>query len=157
MERHFCTTQADGLSRALFTRADLEIYGIDHFCRSYTARIFFDPPADVPDNADERHRAYAGQFSIFGHSECLGEEGHCAPPPTSERRFDRRPSHPLTPAFKRVVVTDALRRALSISTEVPISLLVAPTDASDEEADPDPGACHARLLTYKGMQIVTFR
>jgi hypothetical protein len=156
MERHFCETQAAGLGRSLFTRADLEIYGIDHFCCSYTARIFFSVSADLPDDSDERHHAFAGQFSIFGHSRCLGEEGHCAPP-TTERRFDRRPSHPLTPAFKRVVVTDALRRALAGSIEVPITLLVTPTEAWEKDADHEPGACHARLLSFKGMQIVTFR
>lgn len=94
-----------------FRRADLEFHGLDHSRASFTARLFFNQPdADVDTPLDEAH-GYAGFFTIFGHGGCAGDEGHCDVP-TERRPFDLRPAHQLTPATKRVVVTDALRRAL---------------------------------------------
>jgi hypothetical protein len=128
-------------------RADLEFYGINHFRPSYLARIYFnDTKVDI-DTATEDRESYAGSFAIFGHRECTGDEGHCDthPQPT---RFDDRPSHPLTRAFKRVVVTDALRRCLA-SDELTITV-VAVTDPQDT-IDPD-----TALMDFQGMQISTF-
>lgn len=133
--------------RAL-SRADLEFYGIDHFRPSYTALVFFNDPGVTARNASERRRSYAGSFSIFGHRECSGDPGHCEVH-GHLRRFDSRPSHPLTRAFKRVVVTDALRRVARART-LTITLVVACAPA-DEGYDAD-GA----LLSLDGVQLTTF-
>ncbi len=129
------------------SRADLELYGIDHFRPSYAALVFLnDPDVDV-DNASEDRESYAGRFAIFGHQRCSGDEGHCE---VHERlrRFDDRPSHPLTRAFKRVVITDALRRQAS-GGEVTVTVIVS--------ADPrETGGGAGPLLSLEGMQITTF-
>jgi hypothetical protein len=130
-----------------FQRADLEFYGINHFRPSYVARIYFNDPDVGPDNATEERESYAGSFAIFGHQRCSGDEGHCEVHEQA-RRFDDRPSHPLTRAFKRVVVTDALRRCLD-RDELSITVVVA----SDPQETSEAGES---LLDFQGMQITTF-
>src|SRR5215472_6080360 len=99
---------------AAFKRADLEIYGIDTFRPSYTTHVFINDPKVPKDDiaAALKRESYAGRFSVFGHARCVGDEGHCEPATFTLRRFDDRPSHPLTPAYRRVNVTKALQRAL---------------------------------------------
>jgi hypothetical protein len=128
-------------------RADLELYGVDHFCPSYAAMVFLnDADVDV-DTASEERASYAGRFAIFGHQRCSGDEGHCE---VHEhlRRFDDRPSHPLTRAFKRVVITDALRR-LPPGADVTVTIVVSadPGEAPEREGS---------LLVLDGLQITTF-
>ena len=127
------------------SRADLELYGIDHFRPSYTARVFFnDPDVDVDDSSEDR-ASFAGDFAVFGHQRCVGDDGHCH---VHEhlRRFDDRPSHPLTRAFKRVIVTEALRRVQG--DELTVTLIVT----SGEEAE----SPQLPLLSFEAMQIATF-
>ena len=130
-------------------RADLELYRIDHFRPSYTALVFFNDPDVTEENASGERSSYAGRFSIFGHQRCSGDEGHCD---VHEhlRRFDDRPSHPLTRAFKRVVVTDALRRVAGAG-ELTITIVAEASPSQTEEgAHPDP------LLSFEGLQLTTF-
>lgn len=131
-----------------FSRADLEFYGIDHFRPSYVAEIFFNDPEVDEASADEERPSYAGRFAIFGHEKCLGDEGHCE---VHEyvRRFDDRPSPPLTRAFKRVVVTEAVRR---LSDEEKLTVTVIATAAPDAESDYE-----GSLLSFQGLQLTTFR
>lgn len=129
-------------------RADLELYGIDHFRPSYTALVFFNDSGVTAENASDRRRSYAGSFSIFGHAECLGDDGHCAVH-ADARRFDSRPSHPLTRAFKRVVVTDAVRALASARTLTVTIVAGCDPAASDYEAD-------GPLFACEGVQLTTF-
>lgn len=129
------------------SRADLEFYGVNHFRPSYLARIFFNDPDVNAESASEDRATYAGSFAMLGHPTCFGGEGHCEVP-ERRRRFDDRASHPLTRAFKRVVVTDTLRRYLN-QAELTITVIVS--------ADPDatiPG--EGPLLDFDGMQLTTF-
>jgi hypothetical protein len=112
------------------------------------ARIFFNDPDVDADSASEDRATYAGKFAMLGHPTCFGGEGHCvADEPRS--RFDDRPSHPLTRAFKRVVVTDALRRCLD---EPQLRITVVASSAPDSEL-PEEGP----LFDLYGMQLTTFR
>lgn len=141
-----------------FKRADIELYGIDHYRRSYSGLILFNAGKVDPKKVTSDHEACAGCFSIFGHPECFGNEGHCTPRPP--QRFDSRRSHPLTKAFKRVTVTEGLRAALADRETLEITILVADGEgmrtkkqlkkAKDEGSDP------AKLLSISGLQIVTF-
>ncbi len=130
------------------SRADLEFYRVNHFRPSYLARIFFNDPDVDAESASEDRATYAGRFAMLGHPTCFGGEGHCEVP-EHRRRFDDRASHPLTRAFKRVVVTDALRRYLN-QAELTITVIVS----SDPDATiPEEGP----LLEFDGMQLTTFR
>ena len=133
---------------ASMSRADLEFYGINHFRPSYLARVFFNDPEVDAESASEDRPSYAGSFAIFGHPTCFGGEGHCEVREQS-RRFDSRPSHPLTRAFKRVVVTDALRRSLD-RAELTITVIAS---CDPDAVMPEEGP----LLDLQGMQLTTFR
>ena len=131
---------------ASFKRADLEIYKINTFRPTFSCLVFLnDVDVDV-ENCLEARSSYAGQFSVFGHSECVGDEGHCKIP-TVRRRFDNRPSHPLTPAFRRVDITEALRNVCNESRELLVTLVAG---CSNEECN------SGDLLEFSGMQITTF-
>ena len=144
-----CALQPD------FQRADLEIYGINHFRPSYAAHFFCNDDALTLDNATPSRSSYMGSIHVFGHAQCVGDDGHCQIP-SQIRRFDDRPSHPLTRAFKRLTITDALRRALAKDTVLQISVLCE-TRPFDQAKDAEPYHNNEkRLFDYQGMQLVTF-
>lgn len=93
-----------------FTRADLIFEGVDHRNQSFEARIFFNNPEADETTPLDVERGYAASFVIFGHGGCAGDEGHCEIPEHPDDPDDLRLPHPLHPATKPVIVTDALRR-----------------------------------------------
>jgi hypothetical protein len=136
----------------VFARADLELYGINTFRPSFVGHVFFNAP-DVDTDALDQPEAtqgdsYAGRFALFGHQRCVGDEGHCEQP-TTRRRFDDRPSHPLTRAFRRVVVTDAFRRVVASGERLSVTILVIASADDDIEYD-------GPLLDIDGLQVATF-
>ncbi|WP_172292390.1 hypothetical protein [Pseudoruegeria sp. HB172150] len=135
-----------------YVRADLEIYGIDTFRQSYSGLIYFNTPRPDPKNLNPDDPACAGQFAIFGHLECTGDDGHCHM--RAPQRFDTRRSSPLTPAFKRVEVTEGLRRALDDTDELAITIVVA--DELGSKAAEEGSDYKTPLLKCKGLQLVTF-
>ena len=60
---------------------------------------------------------------MFGHEECLGDKEHCQFQ-SGGRRFDTRPSHPLPPAFRRVIITEALKKVVESGDKVMITLIL---------------------------------
>jgi hypothetical protein len=146
IEKHVFGPIAQDFSPSL-ERADLEFYGINHFRPSYVALVFLNDPEVDETSASEDRDSYAGRFAIFGHQTCVGDEGHCEIHEHA-RRFDDRPSHPLTRAFKRVIVTDQLRRCLS-SDEITITVIAA----CDPQVDMD---WDGPLLDFDGLQLTTF-
>ena len=129
-----------------YQRADLEIYGINTFRPSFSGLVFLNDPAVTEKNCSEDRPNYAGRFDVFGHPTCVGDEGHCHVV-ERHRRFDDRPSHPLTPAFRRVVITDALRRVRAESDRLAVTIVVGCAGDSYEGK---------RLLEISGLQIATF-
>lgn len=129
-----------------YVRADLEFFSINHFRPSFTVHLFFNDDTVDETNYQEDRPTRAGSFSIFGHDVCTGDEGHCAGE-GPWRRFDRRPSHPLTRAFKRVTVTDALREAVAEWEDLVITAVVVAVPSEME---------YERLLECEGVQLVTF-
>ena len=129
-----------------FDKARLEIYGINHFRPSYSVRVFFNDKKVNKNTCTDDRESYAGTFSIFGHAQCAGDDGHCHVP-TGQRRFDTRPSHPLTRAFKRIDVTQALKRVINDNAdELTITVFVAAENVEFEGK---------HLLDIQGMQLVT--
>jgi hypothetical protein len=133
-----------------FKRADLEIYGIDHYRPSYSGLVFFNAGKIDAAKVDGSHPNCGGMFSVFGHPECVGDEGHCSP--SVPGRFDTRRSHPLTRAFKRVTVTEALRAALEDGGKLQITIVVSDGEGAGKRGDGAPD----RLFACDGLQIVTF-
>jgi hypothetical protein len=131
-----------------FSRADVELHGLDHSGATYEGRVFLNKP-DADEETPLSDPAYAGRFYIFGHGGCLGDVGHCDVKPRLQ--YDPRPAHPLTPARKIVVATDAVRRALEAGgtlkvTVVPIIMSTTPQIGRPED-----------LLKYEHVRIATYR
>lgn len=118
-----------------FTRADIEFDGVDHSGASFEARVFLNNPDANDSTAKTLESGYAGSFHIFGHGGCFGDdEGHCAVHP--RRAYDPRPSHPLSPARKVVIATQAVRRALEqnpTTTITVVPIIMSLTERSDTE------------------------
>jgi hypothetical protein len=106
-----------------FRRADLVFDGVDHSGASYEARIFINNPGANAKTSKNAQNGYAGSFHIFGHGGCFGDVGHCEVRDLP-RRYDPRPAHPLTPARKVVIATEALRRA--VAKDKPMTVTVVP-------------------------------
>src|SRR2546421_7304784 len=119
-----------------FNRIDLEIHGIFHGEASYEGRIFFNNPNADRNTPRTAENGYAGSFHIFGHGGCLGDPGHCEVNEHGREPYDFRPPHPLTPAAKRVVVTDVLRELGRTTQEVTITVVPVVT-AANELCDTD--------------------
>jgi len=104
-----------------FYRADIEFYGIDISGPSYEGRVFLnnsDANANTP--LDEEH-GYVDSYHIFGHGGCFGDEGHCEIKP--RRTYDSRPQHDLTPAYKSLIATNAIKKILKSTNQITITVV----------------------------------
>ena len=113
-----------------FARADLEIEGIYHGEASYEGRIFLNNPKADPTTPKTIENGYAGSFNIFGHGGCVGDAGHCEISGAKRSPNDLRNPHPLTPARKRVRVTDALKAVALGTSEATITIVPIVTAAN---------------------------
>lgn len=103
-------------------RVDLQFHGIDHSGPSYEGRIFINNPQADQNTRITLENGYVGSYHIFGHGRCFGNVGHCdITGPVSP--FDYRPSHPLTPAFKRIRITDQIKKIGKNKKELAITIV----------------------------------
>jgi hypothetical protein len=134
----------DGMSE--YSRADLIFYRVNHYGPSYTAHVFLDnPKANVSTPRDAENR-YAGNFTIFGHNGCAGDEGHCVPEEEPLDEFDLASQHPLTPVTKSVNVTEALK----LIPGDKVTVTVVPVEADEG------GAKLSDALTFDSVRLVTY-
>lgn len=142
------TINLAGISRD-FARADLQFDGIEHSGASYEARIFLNNPQADAKTPRKPEQGYAGSFHIFGHGGCYGDdEGHCEVRP--RRPYDPRLEHPLAPATKTVIATDAIRRALKQGKSVTVTvvpIVVSGTAKCDYE----------NVLGFQRINVLTYR
>jgi hypothetical protein len=146
--RRFVSEPVDNPSREgqqAFQRADLVFYGVDHAGPSFEARIHFNN-TDIDESTPRDADSFAGSFTVFGHSGCAGDFGHCDVPANPRDAFDRRPPHPMTPQTKTVIVTEALRR--TSDTKLVISVIAVRPGADGPEAVDALKFEQFRLLTY---------
>lgn len=129
-----------------FARVDLEFHGLIHSGPSYEGRIFINNTEANESTLLNESSGYAGSFHVFGHGGCFGDLGHCSVRP-NKRPFDKRRQHHLTPAFKRVTVTNiinSLQQSEFTVTIVPI--LKATTDLCGTED----------VIQFKKIKLVTY-
>jgi hypothetical protein len=133
-----------------FTRADIQLHGVDHAGASYEGRVFLNNPdanADTPTNPEN---GYAGSFYIFAHGGCFGDVGHCELE-TGVRAYDKRPKSPILPLDVSVVVTDKLKEVARNSDQITVTIVpvVDPDDYSPEGYNVDVDNC----LKFKELDI----
>ena len=132
-----------------YARADLEIDGIFHAEASYEGRIFLNNPKADHTTPKTVENGYAGSFYILGHGGCLGDPGHCDVDESKREAYDFRPPHPLTPASKRVTVTDMLREIGKTTSEVTVTV-VPIVSATNELCDSE------NVFRFQSMQFLTY-
>jgi tyrosinase len=131
-------------------RADIEFHNVGHAGASYEGRVYINYP-EADDSTGYEHPAYAGSYYVFGHGGCLGDPGHCDVKP--RRRYDPRPEHPLTPAKKVVIATDAVSNAIAGGGEATVTV-VPIVEPIPYEVDPK---YTEAPLEIGYVQIVTYR
>lgn len=132
-----------------FVRADLEISGIYHGEASYEGRVFLNNATADQNTPLTLAYGYAGSFYIFGHGGCLGDPGHCDINEHNRDAYDFRPPHPLTPATKRVTVTDALKKIAASAKETTITI-VPVVSATNEMCD------EKNVFRFEDMRFLSY-
>jgi tyrosinase len=131
-----------------FYRADIEFHGVDHSGPTFEARVFLNNPEADENTPKTLESGYAGSFHIFGHGGCFGDEGHCDVVP--RRIYDPRPAHPLSPARKVVIASEAVRRAMTAGPEVTLTVVPVILSLNDKSETED-------VLKFEKAMIVTYR
>jgi hypothetical protein len=132
-------------------RVDLELEGVDTFQDTYEGRVYIDnPDADATTGRDP-DAGYAGSFYMFGHSNCLGAEGHCdvdKGPPINP--YDYRRPHDLAGQTHKIEITDALLRtgasAGSTFTVTIVPLINTPEDPYVQ----------ADVLSFERLSVIAY-
>jgi hypothetical protein len=132
-----------------YVRSDLEIYGIYHGGPSYEGRIFLNNPKADQNTPRTRENGYAGSFYIFGHGGCLGDPGHCEVNEENREDYDFRAPHPLTPAKKKVTVTDTLREIAKTNKTATITVVPVVTATNELCDDVD-------VFRFEKMRFVSY-
>jgi tyrosinase len=115
-------------------RVDLQFYGIDHSGPSYEGRVFINNPEADQDTPKTLENGYVGSYHIFGHGGCFGDVGHCEVRKAISP-FDYRPSHPLTPAFKRIRITDQIRKIAKDTKELVITIVPVLSGSLEDQSN----------------------
>ena len=132
-----------------FARADLRFDGVDHSQSTFEARVFLNNAEANEKTPTTPESGYAGRFHIFGHGGCFGDVGHCEVR-GPRRPFDPRPTHPLTPATKIVIATEAIRQALAKGKRVTVTvvpIVLSGTRLCDFK----------KVLKFDKISVVTYR
>jgi hypothetical protein len=133
-----------------FKRADIEIHNVDHSGPSYEGRVFLNNPKADQKTKLTLDKGYVGSYHMFGHGGCYGDLGHCDIP--KERgRYDLRPSHHLKPQYKRIIITDALRKLGKKTDKFIISIVpFVPGKASESRSN------SRDIIQFDKIGIVTY-
>lgn len=131
-----------------FARADLEFDGVDHSGASFEALIFLNNQGANDRTAPTPKNGYVGSFHIFGHGGCFGDVGHCDVRGLP-RLYDPRPAHPLTPARKVVIATEAIRRATRQGKQMTVTVVPIVTSGTSRCDFED-------VLKFDRVSVVTY-
>jgi hypothetical protein len=137
-----------------FKRADIVIDGVDHSGPSFEVRVFGNNANATASTAMSSENGYLGSFHVFGHGFCFGDVGHCEVNNRGAAATDLRGAHPLAPAQKIVVATDAIRKlmardgAVNDVSLVPIAIGTLPSGGDQTKAP--------EVLRYDNVRLVTY-
>lgn len=133
-----------------FSRADVELHGVDQAVPSYEASVFLNNPDADEHTARDESSGYLGSFVVFGKGGCWGEEGHCDVRPS--RKFDRR-RDPTRFAKVRITVPEGRLARLLEGIEghaATVSIVAIVPASDDEEHEP------SEVLAFERLSIVTY-
>lgn len=130
-------------------RADLVFDGLDHSGASFEAHVFLNNKSANAKTPRTLQNGYAGTFHIFGHGGCFGNVGHCEVRGLP-RPYDPRPAHPLTPAKKTVIATEALRRAAGKGKDATVTIVPVVRATTSKVED------YENVLKFDKITVVTY-
>lgn len=116
------------------SRVDIEFNHVDHAGASFEGRVFLNN-AEADENTEPSpENGYAGSFFIFGHGGCFGDVGHCEVSPDARPNdpTDPRRDHPLIPVEMSVEATEAVRRTVSESGDITVSVVPVITGFTEQ-------------------------
>jgi tyrosinase len=134
-------------------KANLELHGVNPTEKSYEVRFFINKPdADANTPLDDPH--FAGQYFLFGHGPCIGEEGHCSSNRPPRHAFDFRRPHHLTPFDTFVDVSQPLEnlsaRGEGLADESDeLEVVMVVLDEDGNQVSPDVVNLEGLVLTPK--------
>lgn len=132
-----------------FYRVDLELYGVLHNNSSYEGRVFIDNPKADINTLTNPENGFAGSFYAFGHGGvCYGDKGHCKVP-ESQNHYDLRRSHPLTPLYIQVEITEAVKK---LADKEEIIITIVPAVKKDDVKMQN----LSETLQFEKLSIVTY-
>jgi tyrosinase len=132
-----------------YSRADIELEGLDHGGSSYEGRVYVNNPEADHDTEPSAENGYAGSYYVFGHGGCYGDQGHCDVLPRSP--YDPRPPHGLSPTRKVVVATDAIRQVAAKGE--PLTVTVVPVVLSTTDKVPE----DEELPNFQAVSVIAYQ
>jgi hypothetical protein len=132
-----------------YSRADIEIEGLDHSGSSYEGRVYVNN-TDADQNTEPiTKNGYTGSYYVFGHGGCYGDQGHCDVAPRGP--YDPRPPHGLSPTRKVVVATDAIRQVAA--KKEPLTVTVVPVGLSTTDNVPE----DEQLPNFQAVSVIAYQ
>lgn len=144
----------NGGQETSFSRADLVFTGVEHADMSYEVRVFLNNPKANHKTPRTTDAGYAGRFVVFGHGNCMGEEGHCDASATVTAAYDPVRDHPVTPQTRILTITDALGRVLAAPGHALETVTLVPVSKDPQRKNRGPTA---DLFKYKSVALETYR
>lgn len=131
-----------------YTRADIELEGLDHGGSSYEGRVYVNNPDAGADTDTTAENGYAGSYYVFGHGGCYGDQGHCDVVPRSP--YDPRPPHGLSPTRKVVTATDVIRKAAAAGPTMTITVVPVVLSTTDKVPQDE------QLPNFQAVSVITY-
>jgi hypothetical protein len=103
-----------------FYRADLRLMGVDIKVPTYEGRVFINNIRANSDTPTDLGHGYVGSYGIFGHPDCLGDEGHCDSHP-QRLKFDVIP-YRLAPEDIAITITDKLKSIAEHTSDFTVTI-----------------------------------
>jgi len=103
-----------------FYRADLRLLGVDIKVPTYEGRVFINNTSANLDTPTDLEHGYVGSYGIFGHPDCLGDEGHCDVH-TQRLKFDVIP-YRLVPEDISITITDKLKSLAKQTSDFTVTI-----------------------------------
>ena len=116
-------------------KVELRFLEVIQAATSFVVRIFLNSPeADMFTPANKDNPNYAGSVFFWGHGNCVGGPGHCAPPPAEKRLNDMRPPNHNAKRNFIVDITETVKKLADKEVDkFQVNLIVVGPDGSDHE------------------------
>lgn len=115
-----------------YKKAAVRLHNVIQPNQSIIVRVFLNMDHPEKDSHLKHPENFVGGFTVFGHGQCIGSEGHCDPAPRKTRTHDLREQHHNTPSNYNLDATKCIQQLLSKGDDdFHINVLAIGTDGQD--------------------------